>query len=264
MQITSLVAATVAFSGLILHYEYDQVAHYRRAVLVKTAGHKPTLIITGTKTQPHTNTFWVKWKLQKQTHSDVWKYDLSGMRLILEGDSSGVKRSALFKHNVPSLPEFIAGNASDAVHDEIGKGDKLHGNTAAFLDYKEGELDVSFCHSMEIEFDPAKPKTDRRCIASKVVLELETDKIVILDAKNPKRRIDVALNHGVEIEFSNYDPNSPRGKHFKHYRDLLKNGSTLEPILETGRFCYTTSCKEGAPEPGPAGASVECSNTQWP
>jgi len=251
----SPLAATIVFTGLILHLQTDPLTDARRAVLVDAKpSHIPELVVANSHRVTHSGT----WKIiQTGTATRPWRYDLSGARVHVVAQAGNLAKSVRFREFVPHLPALLKGN-DDPLPALRDPGAQLAAGTAAYLDYATGTLDVPVCYKAAAVYTPPLPGGPR-CVAREVDLTLAVNTDwEIQDVDDPSRRIVFKRNAIVQIQ----NDSTSRGQHQKHYAQLLAGGTEVLDVTDSDLEC-TPQCtlRMILPTRGP---SVECSNNQWP
>jgi hypothetical protein len=258
----SILAVSVTFSGLILHYETDSVARTRRAVLISHS--QPVLLILDTDRVRDLGT----WK--GTLNNGVWGYDLRKKRVAITPLTGGVTTTSNFQNRVPRLPEMVGMNQTANLEDEVVRGAALHRDTDTYIEYAGGTLDIGHCHMDEITFDPPV-NGDPRCLASTVSLTQSSGEWAIVERDNPANGV-VIRSSGAAVVFNRV----PGRGHYKQYARILKkqgNGSptTIRDMKFTGSMCVLSCTPQVMVKPPVIplpirilGPTVECSSTQWP
>lgn len=259
--------ATVIFSGLIVHHETDKIYSTRRAVILEDKDHKPRLLIKDADRVGDSG----GWRVNSTGSTNIkWDYDLSDRNVQIIGPTGGVMLSDAFKLHVPSLPEILKPNVTDDLLDDVKNANLGLGKPAmAYVGYTGGTLDVKTCFPEEINFDPpvkvkfnGKEK-DPRCLAKEVVLSGTVGgNWRIEDADNSSMYIEIKPDAIIEIT----NQSMVSAAHQKMYSNVLKKKTTIRDIKRTGQCCKDAcdpniACSQLPPQ---AGATVECTNSQWP
>jgi len=254
MSNTSVLAAAIWFTGIILHLETDSTTHARIAYLVDAtnhhaAKHDPKLDIAATD---HTvQGTWAKYP--------DGTYDLRGLELELKATtatSAGVNVTS-FSDRVRSLKNDLS--SADDLWDELYKK-KLKGATAS-IEYTSGDLSAPRCY----RWDAVIMNGAEVCLARWVALDLHDSKTWTIVDKNNSTKI-ITLKPAARARVWNSSGQS--GDHSDLYRKLLRKNTPPNKLAHTGKCCVIDGCvldTSGAEcKPPGSGATVECSNTQWP
>lgn len=254
MPASSIIAATIVFTGLILHVQTDNASNAKRAVFADARpSHRPVLIVQDSRRDGEHSGNWTFEQLGSRR-----RYDLSGMRLRVVGPNGIVKETDQFKNYVVRLPTVLTGG--DALASPVREDAPPPPMVAAtYLDYSGGTLDVPVCYRSAAHY--VGVAGGPRCVAREV--HFATDHAgtwEIQDADDPSRKIRFKENAIVQIQNETFPPT--RGQHQKHYSQLLNQRTPVADLIESDLMC-TPQC-ELIGIAASRGASVECTNNQWP
>lgn len=256
MHASQVLAATIVFTGLILHFQTDTVTNAKRAVIVDAKpSHLPRLFVSDQQRVSVSGDWNVVQTGRSGRNARPWVYDLSNIRLRVVGASGTVTESMRFRDFVPRLPEMLTG--ADALLADVRSGDANVAATA-YLDYSGGLLDVPICYKAAALYAPPLANGPR-CVAREVDFTptVSTD-WEIQDIDDPSRKIVFASNAVVQIK----NDSRTRGQHQRHYGQLLVAGTAVRDVTDSDLECTPECVLIGIlPKRGP---SVECSNNQWP
>jgi|GEM_PF-5661088 len=270
-----IFAATVLFSGLILHYETNSATHQKTAYLVKAPNHVTPRILVPV------GDFDSASGLTSTTTNGVMKFNLpAGKQYVIVPMDTTNKVTVMsdFDNRVPHLPKILSANVN--VHADVVAG-KNH-NSHATISYSDGTLSTQRCFEDAAMFSPHI--MTEQCLAEKVKLEITTNKNwEIHEVGNPTNKIVLKPNGIATIENA-APPSSVHTQHQKHYALLLDTSVsvTVDDII-LGNKCDQDKCTIIIPKP-PAVTTrsrkdhggghpvpalmheplVECSNSQWP
>jgi hypothetical protein len=269
-----ILAATVFFSGLIVHVEMNPATHQRTAYLLDDSGGQkehqtPRLVVTSgfASASGFTSLGGGAFSLKTKKQYVIVPSNLSG----------GVNEMPEFKNRIPHLSKIIS-NPSAMPHTDV-LGGKNH-NSHATVTYVNGTLGTDRCFKNAIKFSPHD--TGEQCLGQSVKLTINTnDDWEIHEVGNSSNKIVVHASGEVRIE--NVAPVSSTNLHQKNYKLLLDRNVTVDDYVRT-RTCDEVNCTitsapqpvaatrpkrdRGHQHPGPVteefNPAVECSNTQWP
>jgi hypothetical protein len=256
MPASQLLAATIVFTGLILHFQTDTVTNAKRAVIVDAKpSHQPRLFVSDRQRVSDSGNWTIVQMGRSGPNARPWVYDLSNTRLKVVGASGAVTESTRFQDFVPRLPEVL--NGTDALLPDVRSG-AANVAIAAYLEYSGGLLDVPICYKAAALYSPPLPGGPR-CVAREVDFTPAVNtNWEIQDVDDPTHKIVFASNALVQIK----NDSTTRGQHQKHYGHLLAGGTTVRDVTDSDLECTPQCTLIGIlPSRGP---SVECSNNQWP
>jgi hypothetical protein len=249
-----LFAATVVFSGLILHYETNPVTHQKTAFLVNAAGHSSAQIVVNSGLVDD------KGFIDKTGTRGTYKLNTHRRYAIVPSQyGGGVNPTADFDAHVPHLSKLLsAANAAIDPGAIAGRSQHVHSG----ISYAKGTLDIQNCYEQVIKFYPHD--TGEQCLAESVVLTFDTDQWEFREVGNPSNKLVIASNGQVTI----YNGAMAPGKHQLYFAKLLDppDSATVDEYVRQNKKCDTQHCsptdqafnaKKHHPE-------VECSNSQWP
>jgi hypothetical protein len=266
-----ILAATVLFSGLILHYETNPTTHQKTAYLVDAPAHKKPRILVPVGDFDSASGL---------THTavriggrDFLKFEFpAGMHLVIVAENMAGKLKILsdFDDRVPHLKSILSAPSNEHADLKNGKNHNSHGTVS----YANGTLDTTRCFEDAVVFDPHT--TAPRCLAEEVRWSIQTTKNwEIREAGDPSNTI--VLKAAAEVRIENEA--IATGTHQKNYKLMLAKNVTVDDFVRSGK-CNQGSCtvitaaeeenaKAHSAHDAPSDASshaprVECSNTQWP
>ena len=276
-----ILAATVTFAGIVMHYDVQPSPREKRAVIVymKDLKHDPVLKVSSSVAKYYKGNG-PAWKVKTDSTGN-YVFDLTGERLKIVGARDGVALSGDYNKRVMKIKEIVDGTAADEeVYEEIKNGNAhVKDKTTAFIDYAGGTLSAPDCFLHPIEFIP-KTSDDPRCLARRVVLKFTPkdsggtamNTWEIQDVDDSTRTI-IITDKNAQVDVENAARQS--GFHYLHYDRVLKKGTPLRNMTYFNGRCSNTC--EVVPTPfgvkavkrpkypkKPKGPTVECSNSNYP
>ncbi|HYO79493.1 MAG TPA: hypothetical protein VE010_23705 [Thermoanaerobaculia bacterium] len=257
------------FEGLILHHKLDDDS--RRAIVVATHGkrkHRPVLrIARDTAVIEHDD-----WR--GEVVGDCIEYPLGRRNVTIDNLERGaVTLQPRFKSHVPRLPIVVHRPPNepldpDDLHDDVKRG-RPHTGVVAYVCYSSGSVGVTSCYQEQGVYTPPHAD-DPTCFAKIVTFTGATTgpagTPITLRDNNSNAYITVP--DGTKIDIQNICDDG--GSDHKEYKKLLKRDSAVLRELNPQGTC--SDCAEhqikgeprAARDDGARGASIGCSNNQWP
>jgi hypothetical protein len=240
----------IIFIGLVSHITLGSGANEDHfAALVRDSNHRPQLVVPkgGAVVVPNTTPFDT---LFSDASNDYYK--IANHRIWIQGSSGVTALTADFAALVLHLPAVTNGNQPSS--DISGKKFKT-GVATTIVDLKGGTLDVDTLWTQHVDAGAV----DQDCVARSTSYTLPLGGGTV-DIVSDDGRL-LRLKAGTTVTVENSVINQNLGEHFEMYQSFL-NASTIDtPVADFGTFCRNRNYPQVRPTKG---ASVECSNSQFP